>query len=130
MLIHAAAGGVGMAAVRLAQRAGAEVFATAGSQSKRALLRALGVAHVFDSRSSRSPTRSCRGTGGRGVDVVLNSLSGELIDASFRVLARGGRFVEIGKRGIRTRAVGRGAGPATCATSSSTGARPASASRR
>ena len=102
VLIHAAAGGVGMAAVRLAQRAGAEVFATAGSEEKRALVRSLGVQHVFDSRSPAFAEQIQERTDGRGVDVVLNSLAGELIDASFRALARGGRFVEIGKRGIKS----------------------------
>ena len=104
VLIHAAAGGVGMAAVRIAQRAGAVVFATAGSPAKRDLLRSLGVAHVFDSRTPSFSTEILHATAGRGVDVVLNSLSGELIDASFVALARGGRFVEIGKRGIKTQA--------------------------
>lgn len=102
VLIHAAAGGVGMAAVRLAQRAGADVFATAGSPAKRELLRAMGVRHVFDSRSAAFATGILSATNGDGVDVVLNSLSGELIEASFGVLSRGGRFVEIGKRGIKT----------------------------
>jgi acyl transferase domain-containing protein/acyl carrier protein/phospholipid N-methyltransferase len=102
VLIHAAAGGVGMAAVRLAQRAGAQVFATAGSPSKRDLLRLMGVAYVFDSRSAAFADDILAATEGRGVDVVLNSLSGDLIDASFRVIARGGCFVEIGKRGIKT----------------------------
>lgn len=101
VLIHAAAGGVGLAAVRLAQRAGAQVFATAGSEWKRDLLRSMGVEHVFDSRSSAFAEEILDRTAGRGVDVVLNSLSGDLIEASFRVLARGGRFVEIGKRGIK-----------------------------
>jgi acyl transferase domain-containing protein/NADPH:quinone reductase-like Zn-dependent oxidoreductase/short-subunit dehydrogenase/acyl carrier protein len=101
VLVHAAAGGVGMAAVRLAQRAGAEVFATAGSDSKRDLLRRMGVAHVFDSRTTAFTASILELTGGRGVDIVLNSLSGELIDASFAALARGGCFVEIGKRGIK-----------------------------
>ena len=101
VLIHAAAGGVGMAAVRLALRAGAEVFATAGSPWKRELLRSIGVKHVFDLRSTSFVDELLGLTGGRGVDVVLNSLSGEQIEASFRVLARGGRFVEIGKREIK-----------------------------
>ena len=101
VLIHAAAGGVGMAAVRLAMRAGAEVFATAGSESKRALLRAMGVAHVMDSRSTLFAAEIAAATGGRGVDLVLNSLSGDAIEASFAALAEGGRFVEIGKRGIK-----------------------------
>jgi NADPH:quinone reductase-like Zn-dependent oxidoreductase/acyl carrier protein len=102
VLIHAAAGGVGMAAVRLAQRAGAEVFATAGSPRKRELLHSIGVKHVFDSRSTDFAGKLLDLTGGRGVDVVLNSLSGDQIEASFRVLARSGRFVEIGKRGIKS----------------------------
>lgn len=102
VLVHAAAGGVGMAAVLLALRAGAEVFATAGAPWKRELVRALGVTHVFDSRAPAFVDEILRATDGRGVDVVLNSLTGEMLDASFRVLARGGRFVEIGKRGIRT----------------------------
>ncbi|MBL8341594.1 MAG: SDR family NAD(P)-dependent oxidoreductase [Rubrivivax sp.] len=105
VLVHAGAGGVGLAAVRLAQRAGAEVFATAGSAAKRALLRSLGVAHVFDSRSAGFGEEVQAATGGHGVDVVLNSLSGDaLIEASFAATARGGRFVEIGKRGIKSEA--------------------------
>ncbi|MGE0158274.1 MAG: SDR family NAD(P)-dependent oxidoreductase [Gemmatimonadales bacterium] len=102
VLIHAAAGGVGMAAVRLAQRAGAEVYATAGSEWKRELLRSIGVEHVFDSRNGRFADEILERTHGAGVDIVLNSLSDGLIDASFRSLATGGRFVEIGKRGIKT----------------------------
>jgi acyl transferase domain-containing protein len=100
VLVHAAAGGVGLAAVRLAQRAGAEVFATAGAPWKRDLLRSMGVRHVYDSRSVAFADEILRDTGGRGVDVILNSLAGEQLDASFRVLAPGGRFVELGKRGI------------------------------
>ena len=101
VLIHAAAGGVGMAAVRLAQRAGAEVFATAGSPRKRELLRSMGVAHVMDSRTTAFAEAILAETSGAGVDIVLNSLSGDQIEASFKALARGGRFVEIGKRGIK-----------------------------
>ncbi|HWM83625.1 MAG TPA: SDR family NAD(P)-dependent oxidoreductase [Pseudolabrys sp.] len=102
VLIHAGAGGVGMAAVRLAQRAGAEIFATAGAPWKREMLHAMGVAHVLDSRSDGFADAILAATGGRGVDVVLNSLAGATIDASFKALARGGRFVEIGKRDIKT----------------------------
>jgi acyl transferase domain-containing protein/acyl carrier protein len=101
VLIHAATGGVGMAALQLAQRAGAEVFATAGSEWKRDLLRSLGVRHVFDSRTSNFVNEIMTETSGHGVDIVLNSLAGELLEASFAVLAFGGRFVEIGKRGIK-----------------------------
>ncbi|MDX2205389.1 MAG: SDR family NAD(P)-dependent oxidoreductase [Hyphomicrobiaceae bacterium] len=104
VLVHAAAGGVGLAAVRLAQRAGAEVLATAGAEWKRQLLRDIGVAHVMDSRTPAFAEEILKVTGGRGVDVVLNSLSGPLIDASFAAIARGGRFIEIGKRGIKSAA--------------------------
>ncbi len=100
VLIHAAAGGVGLAAVQLAQRAGAEVFATAGSAAKRAYLRELGVAHVLDSRTLAFAEEVKAATGGRGVDVVLNSLAGEFIPASLGLLAPGGRFLEIGKSGL------------------------------
>ena len=110
VLVHAAAGGVGMAAVRLAQRCGAEVFATAGSAMKRDALTAMGVAHVFDSRNTAFAEQIRAATGGRGVDIVLNSLAGEAIEASFDVLAAGGCFVEIGKRGIKDAAWVQGLG--------------------
>jgi acyl transferase domain-containing protein/NADPH:quinone reductase-like Zn-dependent oxidoreductase/NAD(P)-dependent dehydrogenase (short-subunit alcohol dehydrogenase family)/acyl carrier protein len=100
VLIHAGAGGVGLAAVQLAQRAGAEVFATAGSDEKRDYLKSLGVAHVFDSRSLSFAEGVMKATGGEGVDLVLNSLTGEFIPKSLGVLRRGGRFLEIGKAGI------------------------------
>ena len=102
VLIHAAAGGVGLAAVQLAQRAGAEIFATAGNPAKRELLAGMGVAHVLDSRSLDFAAEIQARTQGQGVDVVLNSLAGEFIDKSVASLARGGRFVEIGKSGIWT----------------------------
>ncbi len=100
VLIHAAAGGVGLAAVHLAQRAGAEIFATAGSPEKREMLRSLGVRHVMDSRSLVFAEEIRSVTRGAGVDVVLNSLSGEFIEASLNSLGRNGRFLELGKRGI------------------------------
>jgi acyl transferase domain-containing protein/NADPH:quinone reductase-like Zn-dependent oxidoreductase/acyl carrier protein len=103
VLVHAGAGGVGLAAIQLAQRAGAEVFATAGSDEKRAHLRALGVPHVFNSRTLDFADAVLSATAGRGVDIVLNSLAGEFLAQSVRVLAAGGRFVEIGKGGIWTR---------------------------
>lgn len=102
VLIHAATGGVGFAGVQLALGLGAEVFATAGSEAKRRLLRDLGVRHVFDSRSPEFADQILTLTQGRGVDVVLNSLAGDVLDASFRVIGQGGRFVEMGKRGIWT----------------------------
>ena len=100
VLVHAASGGVGMAALQVAQRVGAEIFATAGSPAKRRLLTQLGVRHVFDSRSLDFSAQVQAATQGEGVDVVLNALSGDFIAASLAALARGGRFVEMGKRGI------------------------------
>ncbi|MEA3210677.1 MAG: hypothetical protein QOE70_3734 [Chthoniobacter sp.] len=100
VLIHAAAGGVGFAAVQLAQHVGAQVFATAGSEEKRDFLRACGVEHVFDSRTLAFAEEIMERTGGRGVDLVLNSLAGEAIPKSLSVLGPHGRFLEIGKRDI------------------------------
>jgi myxalamid-type polyketide synthase MxaB len=99
VLIHAAAGGVGQAAVALAQHVGAEVYATA-SQGKWASLESQGVRHIMDSRSLQFADPLQAATGGQGVDVVLNSLTGEFIPKSLASLARGGRFVEMGKIGI------------------------------
>ena len=100
VLIHAGAGGVGLAAIQLAQAAGAEVFATA-STPKQAHLRSLGVVHVFDSRQTAFGQDILEATGGEGVDVVLNSLTGPgFIDASLSCLAHGGRFIELGRRDI------------------------------
>jgi len=98
VLVHAAAGGVGLAAVQVAQRNGAEVLATAGSEAKRDLLRDLGVAHVFDSRSPGFADEVLAATDGHGADVLLNSLGGDLIDEGLRSLADGGWFLELGKR--------------------------------
>jgi acyl transferase domain-containing protein/NADPH:quinone reductase-like Zn-dependent oxidoreductase/acyl carrier protein len=100
VLIHAASGGVGLAAVQVAQRVGAEIFATAGNQEKRDFLKTIGVTHVMDSRSTAFADEIMRLTGGQGVDVVLNSLAGEMIPSSLGVLKSGGSFFEIGKRGI------------------------------
>ncbi len=99
VLIHAAAGGVGMAAVQLAQRAGAEIFATAGSPEKRGFLKSLGVQHVMDSRSLAFADEIMQ-IADNGIDIVLNSLTGDSIPKSLAVLRAGGRFLEIGKNGI------------------------------
>ena len=100
VLIHAGAGGVGLAAIQLAQAAGAEVYATA-SAPKQAYLRKLGVKHIFDSRQTRFGAEILEATSSAGVDVVLNSLTSEgFIDASLSCLARGGRFVELARRDI------------------------------
>jgi myxalamid-type polyketide synthase MxaB len=100
VLIHAGAGGVGLAALQIARRAGAEIFATAGSPAKRDYLARLGVQHVMDSRSLRFADEIMAATHGEGIDIVLNSLSGDFIPASLRTLRPGGRFIEIGKRGV------------------------------
>ncbi len=100
VLIHSGAGGVGLAAVQVARWLGATVYATAGTAEKRDHLRALGVEHVFDSRSLAFADEVLAATGGTGVDVVLNSLTGEAIAKGLEVLAPSGRFVEIGKRDI------------------------------
>ncbi len=100
VLVHSAAGGVGLAAIQLAKHVGAEVFATAGSEEKRAYLRDLGVRHIMDSRSLDFAGQIMEATGGEGVDLVLNSLTGEAIHKGLSVLAPYGRFLEIGKRDI------------------------------
>ena len=100
VLIHAGTGGVGQAAIQLAQAAGAEVFATA-SAPKQALLRSLGVKHIFDSRQTKFGEEILEATGGEGVHVVLNSLTSEgFIDASLSCLTQGGRFVEMARSDI------------------------------
>jgi len=101
VLIHAGAGSVGQAAIQLCRKAGAEVFATA-SPSKWDFLKSQGIKYVMNSRSTEFTSQIRELTNGRGVDVVLNSLSGEFIPASLETLATGGRFVEIGKLDIWT----------------------------
>ncbi len=103
VLIHAASGGVGMAAIQLARHHGATVFATA-SAFKRATLREMGVEYVYDSRTTDFADQILADTNGEGVDVVLNSLTNEgFIEATVRATAKGGRFAEIAKRDIWTR---------------------------
>ncbi|MFI5791682.1 SDR family NAD(P)-dependent oxidoreductase [Streptomyces sp. NPDC051640] len=103
VLIHAGAGGVGMAAIQLARHLGAEVFATA-HPTKWGTLRELGVAedHMASSRDLDFRDRFAALTESKGVDVVLNSLAGEFVDASLELLPRGGRFIEMGKTDVRT----------------------------
>ena len=102
VLVHAATGGVGMAAVQLARHWGAEVFATA-SRGKWDTLRAMGFDddHIGDTRTVEFEEKFLATTGGAGVDVVLNSLAGEFLDASLRLLVGGGRFIEMGKTDLR-----------------------------
>ncbi|CAM2919179.1 type I polyketide synthase [Mycobacterium intermedium] len=102
ILVHAAAGGVGMAAVQLARHWGLEVFATA-SKGKWDTLRSMGFDedHIADSRSLEFEDKFRAVTGGRGMDVVLDSLAGDFVDASLRLVAPGGIFLEMGKTDIR-----------------------------
>jgi mycoketide-CoA synthase len=102
LLVHAGTGGVGMAAVALARHWGVEVFATA-SRGKWDTLRRMGLDedHIGDSRSLEFEGKFLSVTGGAGVDVVLNSLAGEFVDASLRLLPGGGWFMEMGKTDIR-----------------------------
>ena len=96
VLIHGGAGGVGLAAIQIASALGAEVIATVSSPDKEAIARLYGAAHVYDSRSLAFAERVRDHHG--GVDVVLNSLSGDAMRASLKCLAPRGRFVELGKR--------------------------------
>ncbi|OBF97536.1 polyketide synthase [Mycobacterium sp. 852014-52450_SCH5900713] len=102
VLVHAAAGGVGMAAVQLGRHLGLEIFATA-SRGKWDTLRAMGFDddHISDSRSLEFEDKFRAVTGGRGMDVVLDSLAGDFVDASLRLVAPGGVFLEMGKTDIR-----------------------------
>ncbi|ASQ92880.1 type I polyketide synthase [Streptomyces sp. 11-1-2] len=100
VLIHSATGGTGLAAIAVARLLGAEVLATAGSEEKRRFLRAMGIAHVMDSRSLDFRDEVKEATGGEGVDVVLNSLAGSAIRAGLECLRPFGRFIELGVRDI------------------------------
>lgn len=98
ILIHGAAGGVGLAAVQIARARGLRVIASAGSGVKRSLLAAEGVAHVLDSRTLDFADGVREITGGRGVDAVLNGLAGMAMERSLGCLAPFGRFLELGKQ--------------------------------
>ncbi|WP_418080537.1 SDR family NAD(P)-dependent oxidoreductase [Streptomyces ambofaciens] len=99
VLVHAAAGGVGMAAVQIARHVGAEVYGTASPGKWGAT--GLDAGHLASSRDLGFEKIFAERTAGRGVDVVLNALAGEFVDASVRLLAAGGRFVEMGKADVR-----------------------------
>ncbi|MBP0456406.1 type I polyketide synthase [Streptomyces montanisoli] len=97
VLVHSATGGVGLAAIQVARWRGAEIYATAGSDRRRALLRAMGIAHVGDSRGDfAGPLLAA--TRGTGMDVILNSLTGEAAQQSRRMLAPRGRYVDLAAR--------------------------------
>ncbi|WP_156763356.1 polyketide synthase dehydratase domain-containing protein, partial [Mycobacterium scrofulaceum] len=116
VLIHSATGGVGLAAVSIAQMLGARIYTTAGSDSKREMLRGLGVEYVGDSRSVDFADEIRDLTDGYGVDVILNSLPGEAIHRGVKLLAPGGRFIELGKKDVHADA---GLGLAALAKSAS-----------
>ncbi|KAF2993299.1 putative PKS-like protein biosynthetic cluster, partial [Neopestalotiopsis sp. 37M] len=106
VLIHSAAGGVGIAAIQLAKFKKADIYVTVGTEDKRKFLAdKFGIApnRMFSSRDTRFAEQIRRETGGRGIDVILNSLIGELLDESWRLTADGGTMVEIGKRDIVNR---------------------------
>ncbi|TDZ40460.1 Highly reducing polyketide synthase [Colletotrichum spinosum] len=103
VLTHSAAGGVGISSMQLARYAGAEVFATVGSPEKRDFIKTtfgLDDDHIFNSRNTSFGDQVLAATGGRGVDIILNSLTGDMLDESFRILADRGIMVEIGKKDI------------------------------
>ena len=100
VLIHSATGGVGQAAIAICRDAGAEIYATAGSPERRELLYEMGIQHVYDSRSIKFAEQIRQDTDGYGVDIVLNSVTGAAQLAGLKLLALGGRFVELGKRDI------------------------------
>lgn len=101
VLIHSAAGGLGQAAIRLSQRVGADIYVTVGSKRKREFItETFGIpdSNIFSSRNASFSSDIMERTGGKGVDVVLNSLAGSLLQESFNCLSEFGRFVELGKR--------------------------------
>ncbi|KAJ5446897.1 hypothetical protein N7445_001718 [Penicillium cf. griseofulvum] len=103
VLIHSATGGVGIACIQLAQYKKAEIYVTVGTEEKRQFLESTyGIprSRMFSSRNTKFEQEILRETGGRGIDCIINSLVGELLDASWRIVADGGTMVEIGKRDI------------------------------
>ena len=103
VLIHAASGGVGQAALMIAQQIGAEIYATAGSDAKRRLIMErynIAENHVFSSQSSSFREGITRLTNGKGIDAILNSLSGVALQDSWHCIAQLGTFIELGKTDI------------------------------
>ena len=103
VLIHSAAGGVGIAAIQLAKETGAQIYATVGTEEKKAyLVKEFGLdpARIFNSRDTSFAHQILKATDQQGVDVILNSLTGERLHASLDICAKFGRFIEIGKRDI------------------------------
>lgn len=103
ILIHSGAGGLGQACIQLAQLSGAEIFATVGTAEKRRFLESfykIPDDHIFSSRDLAFKDQILDKTQGRGVDVVINSLAGEALRASWEIIAPNGRFIEVGKKDI------------------------------
>lgn len=100
VLIHAGAGGVGLAAIQIAKYFDAKIFVTVGSPEKIEYMELLGIENIYNSRNLHFVDEILRDTDGEGVDIVLNSLAGEAIPAGFKLLKPFGRFIEIGKRDI------------------------------
>ncbi|WP_341486024.1 SDR family NAD(P)-dependent oxidoreductase [Thioclava sp. GXIMD4215] len=105
VLVHGGAGGLGLAAIRVARLFGARVFATASSAERQALAVAAGAEACFDSRTLDFADALRAATGGHGADIVLNSLAGEAMLRSVEALAPFGRFIELGKRGFVENAI-------------------------
>ncbi|RDW89666.1 putative polyketide synthase [Coleophoma cylindrospora] len=106
VLLHSATGGVGIAAIQLCRHMGATIYATVGTDEKRKfLMDTFGIPseHIFSSRNIEFATKIMKITDGRGVDIVLNSLTGDLLDESWRIIADGGNFIEIGKKDVLDR---------------------------
>ncbi|TGJ87024.1 hypothetical protein E0Z10_g1720 [Xylaria hypoxylon] len=106
VLIHSATGGVGISAIQLCHYIGAEVYATVGTQEKRDFLKThhgISDEYIFSSRNSDFAAKILEQTDGYGVDIILNSLAGDLLDESWRIIATGGTMVEIGKKDILDR---------------------------
>ncbi|KAI1747185.1 reducing type I polyketide synthase [Xylaria castorea] len=106
VLIHSATGGVGISAIQICHHIGAEVYATVGTEEKREFLKSnYGIRddRIFSSRNSHFASSILEETGGYGVDIILNSLAGDLLDESWRIIATGGTMVEIGKKDILDR---------------------------
>lgn len=103
ILIHSACGGVGIAAIQVSRMLGADIYVTVGNEEKvQYLMTEFGIprSRIFNSRDSSFLTDVLRETQGRGVDYVLNSLSGELLHASWQCVAEFGTLLEIGKRDL------------------------------
>ena len=100
ILIHNASGGVGLAAIQVAKRIGAEIYATAGSEKKRKYLSSLGVQYIYNSRTLEFSDQIRKDTKGYGVDAVIGAVSGDLLQKGFSILAPYGRYLELGKKDI------------------------------